>query len=323
MDLETLGLISLIAVLLFMLVKSADLVEDSFVFLARRIGISEFFIGFVILGAMSSLPEFSIAINANHTIPELSIANLFGATLILMTLIIGLYAIKFNGLDFVGKFGELEIIWGLSVVFISVLTVVDRNLNWIDGIILVAAYASYLFHIYDRFKEQKQSITLNTEMLSARRILAMLGKSVFGIIAILVSSSLIVDTVVELGNRASIDSAFIGLFVLGIGTNIPELTILLRAKDSSKQKLAIGNIIGSASVNVFTLGVLGILGQDIQITEFDKIVPVLVTLTLATFMFSLFSWTGRKLTKNEGITLIGVYTLLLTFETVLVFANFV
>jgi Ca2+/Na+ antiporter len=56
--------ISLLIVLSYLLVRSADLVEDAFVLVAGKLGVSTFTIGFLILSLASSLPEISLMITS-------------------------------------------------------------------------------------------------------------------------------------------------------------------------------------------------------------------------------------------------------------------
>ncbi len=322
MNLEILAYLSLIIVLTFLLVKSADLIEDAFVFLAKQTGVSEFVIGFVILSLVSSLPEFSIAINSNNTIPELSISNLIGASLVLLTLVIGLTIIKFGDIDFKGKFNEKEIIAGLVVILMSVITLADGTLAFWEGLSLIAGYLIYAYHIYVIFKVKPKIETPEKyTMVPAKKVVQMLTKSVVGAFLILISSSLLVDSIRELASpeRFNVPESLVGLFVLGIGTNLPEITILVRARKAGYKKLALGNFIGSACVNSLILGILAVMTQGVTIKDFDRMIPVLVILTVVIFAFILLSWTGRKITKREAAVLISFYFVFIGVEFFLAF----
>ncbi|GAB4285260.1 MAG: calcium/sodium antiporter [Candidatus Dojkabacteria bacterium] len=313
---ELLSLFSLLIVLIWVLVHAADLIEDAFVFLARRMEVGEFFIGFVILSAVSSLPELSIALNSNNTIPELSVGNLLGASLILLTLIIGMTVIKFHGVTFTGRFREREVVMGLLIISMSILALFDRQITIVEGIGMVFGYLIYAIHIYLIYRNSGEKIK-EEATVPAIKTLIMLGRSAVGVLLILVASALVVDTVIEIGSKVQISESLIGLFILALGTNIPELTILYRAKDIGQIKLAVGNFFGSAAINTFILGLLAILSGGVNLVRnetFLTLIPVLVLLALAVIYFLLFSFTGRKITKVEGYMLIGVYLSLLISE---------
>ncbi len=323
MNIEIISLFSLIIVLLYGLVKSADLIEDAFVFLAKSLKINEFFIGFVILSIVSSLPEFSIVLSSNKLVPELSVGNLMGGTLILLTLVIGASVIKFGKIEFKGKFREKEVAEGLFVMFLSVFTLLDGVLEVYEGLFLMSVYALYVFVVFSRYKS-KSKVNSTPSYVNAKKLMQMLAKSVFGSVLILVCSSLLVDVVIEIGSKIQINEALIGLFVLALGTNLPELTILFRARKVQTRNLAIGNFIGSATFNTFILGLLAVLSQGINLVDGNDIVvliPVLLILSMTLVAFLLFSWTGRSLNKQEGIILIGFYASLVITELILILFN--
>ncbi len=316
MDLETLSLFSLIAVLIYGLVKSADLIEDGFVLLAKSLKMNEFFIGFVILSAVSNLPEFSIVLSSNNLVPELSVGNLVGGSVIILTLVIGLSVIKFGGIEFKGRFREKEVVEGLSVMSLSILALYDGNLEVYESLGLMGAYIIYVYLIHNRYKN-KRNTKATKSVVDSKKLMQMFFKAVVGSILILVCSSLLVDVVIEIGGRIQLNEALVGLFILAIGTNIPEITILLRAKKVKQKNLALGNFIGSATINVFILGLLGILSQGVDLNasgHFIVLVPVLVIFAMSLIAFLVFSWTGHKLTKTEGAMLIGFYIALLIAE---------
>ncbi|MCA9381499.1 sodium:calcium antiporter [Candidatus Dojkabacteria bacterium] len=323
MNIEILSLFSLIIVLLYLLVRAADLIEDGFVLIARTLKVNEFFIGFVILSIVSSLPELSIAFSSNDSVPELSVGNLLGASFVLLTLAIGLMVVKVGEVRFGGKFKETEIIEGLILIGLGVLTVSDGYLSISEGLMLGVAYLFYVGLVYDKFRKKRQSDEASSATVSSRKVIKMFGKAALGAGLILVCSSLIVDTVVLLGQRVYINESIIGLFVLAIGTNIPELTLLIRAKKIKQRNLALGTFIGSATVNIAILGLLAILAQGVDLKQGDghnyfSMIPVMLILTFTLISFAYFSWTGRKLSRSEGIMLLGFYISLIVTELALI-----
>lgn len=317
MDIKIIGLFTALVILIFILVKSADLVEDSFVLLAKKIGVSEFVLGFVLLSAISSLPEISIAISSNDVVPELSVGNLFGATLILLSLVAGLSAIKFKNISFRGKFNETEVLIALLIIALMIFTALDATFSLLEGVGLVFMYFLYVFQLSIRFKnlsEQKE------QKVQAKKLFRLLIKSAIGVFGILASAALIVDTVISIGNILMVSEALLGLLVLAVGTNLPELTMLIRAKHDSQQNLAFGNIMGSAAINTLILGCLIILSQGFRLAIVDVIAltPVMVILSITILAFVFFSWTGRKLTRSEGVLLISCYISLIIAELLII-----
>jgi cation:H+ antiporter len=277
--------------------------------------VSEFFLGFFVLSIVSSLPELAIAVNSAQTAPELSLGNLLGATLILMTLVVGMSAIRFQSVNFQGRFREREMIGGLIVILMSVVFVFDRKLEIWEGVFMIIAYLALIADVRKQFTHKKLE-ELKQEV-PAEKMYKLLVKSLVGTVILLIASNLAVDSVIKIAEDLEISSAIIGLFVLAIGTNTPELTLMFRSKNSDQSKLAIGNFIGSAVFNTPTLGLLTILSGGFEIKNFEGLVPVMVIITFASFLFLLFSWTGRKITHIEGAMLVGVYLSLVITEVIL------
>src|SRR5690606_21248048 len=123
------------------------------------------------------------------------------------------------------------------------------------------AYATYIYVIYRKKDSEQKDIPV-----SSKRMSRLLMKSALGILLILVFSDLLVDTVIEIGQRVSINESVIGLFVLALGTNVPELIILYRAREVDQVKLAIGNFFGSAAINTALLGVLTLLAHGVDLS---------------------------------------------------------
>jgi len=316
MNITILSLIALIILSIYALIKAADLIEDSFVYISKKLRISEFFTGFVILAAVSSLPELAIAVNSSNTVPELSVGNLLGATLIMLTLVLGLGTMKFESINFKGRFRRREMFGSMFVILLSILILVDQRVTVIEGVLLIATYIFLLIDIRYQFSKKKPEE--ENIMVSARKIYVLLTKSLIGIFLLLISSYIAVESVIQLGNQIDLNESLIGLFVLAIGTNTPELALLIRAKNFDQSKLAIGNFIGSAVFNSTTLGVLAILSGGFVINDFISIIPAMVLICFAAILFLFFSYTGKELTKNEGMMLVGAYLSLVITELILI-----
>lgn len=312
----TLIAVGILVASIFCLIKSADLIEETFVYISKKLKVSEFFLGFFVLSIVSSLPELAIAVNSAQTVPELSLGNLLGATLILMTLVVGMSAIRFQSVNFQGRFREREMIGGLIVILMSVVFVFDRKLEIWEGVFMIIAYLALIADVRKQFTHKKLE-ELKQEV-PAEKMYKLLVKSLVGTVILLIASNLAVGSVIKIAEDLEISSAIIGLFVLAIGTNTPELTLMFRSKNSDQSKLAIGNFIGSAVFNTPTLGLLTILSGGFEVKNFEGLVPVMVIITFASFLFLLFSWTGRKITHIEGAMLVGVYLSLVITEVILI-----
>lgn len=300
------------AVSVVCLVTSARIIETSFVEFAHKFKINEFFLGFVVLGLVTSLPEISVAIFSSSKNPELSTGNLIGATTVILTLIIGISAIKYRNLSFESKFAEKEVIFGIFVLSAMVLAVIDQRLVLIEGIILLAAYCAYIFYLNRKLNSKKDKVFFLN--ISTKKTSNVLLRIIIGIVVLLISSSYAVDLSQQLALSLGVSESFVGIILLAIGTNLPEITILLTSKTAEQENLALGNFFGSACVNTGVLGMLAILSNGFELQDFPSIIIGIVILVFALVLFAIFSWTGRKIDRVEGILLITLYIALLLAE---------
>lgn len=310
---EILLLLLPIIVLIFVLIKSANLVEESFVFLAKKLKLNEVFVGFAILGILTSLPEISVAIQASQEAPTLSLGNLFGAQVVLLTLVIGLSAIKYRGIKLQKRFKEKEIITGLILIFLGVSTTFDFYISVLEGVFLIFMYAMYILYLN---KALNGSSTKKHVKINIKKLFHLFIKSFVGVFFLIIASKYIVDLSQNLAVALLIPTSIIGVLLLGFGTNVPELGVLFTAKkeDGKEENLILGNFLGSASANVGILGLLAILSGGFSINNHLDLIPTLTILTLTLILFGIASWSGKVISRVEGFVLIGLYISLLIVE---------
>src|SRR3989344_7956519 len=136
----------ILAVSLFALGKSAEYLVTPVTRLGFILRLSQFITGFILLGITTSIPEISVAVNsiANST-PELSLGNLLGANIVLMTLVAGLTAIVAHGIILKHEFRQpLRIAQIAILIFSPIIVLIDSHLSRLDGLFLLGLYAGYL-----------------------------------------------------------------------------------------------------------------------------------------------------------------------------------
>ncbi len=316
----------------FLLVKSAELISDSLISISQKSKISEFFIGFVLLSWISSIPEISIVLNSANVIPELSVGNLIGAKVVLLGLLGGIMVVKFNGIKFNGRFSDRSMLLALSIMFLMVLITVDGVLTVLEGLILVIIYFIYVFmlaHNFKYFPEHFHIMHLKFLPLGSNvkfpKFFELFIKVILGGAGAMIASTIIVQATISLGELLNVSEALIGLIVLALGTNLTEISVLLTSNINAipERKLVTGNIIGSAFINSMIYGLLILLSGGIALSNNDyiSIVPSLVILTLILLGFLRFAWTGKMVTKFEGSILISLYISLIVTEFILIIAK--
>lgn len=103
-----------------------------------------------------------------------------------------------------------------------------------------------------------------------------------------------------------LDQGLIAIFLIGIGSSLPELSISLTAVLKKNTRLSVGNLVGS---NIFdTLIPVGV-GGIISTLNFDRTMLLfdLPALALASVMALFYFAHVKGIQKREATTLIAVY----------------
>lgn len=305
-----------VIIALTLLVKGADLVCNSFIFIARKLKLNEFLVGFIVLGILTSIPETFVALNSiAGEVPQLSVGNLLGASLVLITLVMGLHILFRNGLPFHGKYNSNEAIITIMIVAMPIIVLLDQELSSGEGLLLILAYFVFAFHLRGLFKQQRVAVH-NYDFIieKPKQAVWYLLQAVIGLTLVIVTSRLVVDQSIKISVSLGIDPAVIGIFVLALGTNLPELVILIRSKTNSAERFAVGNFLGSATANTLIIGIIG-LTSPFRIANFADIANVIILLGLAALMFIYLEQSNKTgLKKYHGLMFIGIYVALILAE---------
>ncbi|MBF4473998.1 MAG: sodium:calcium antiporter, partial [Methanobacterium formicicum] len=128
-----------------------------------------------------------------------------------------------------------------------------------------------------------------------------------GIAGLIVGCRLLVYSASELGNIFGISEMVMGLFVLAVGTSIPELVVTLSSAMKGLHDLSLGTVLGSNTFNILIgIGVPALLMKvpvdNISLT-FDAPVMLFVTVLL----MALIKMGKGKLNRWGGIILMITY----------------
>ena len=268
---------------LSLLVTGAEIVIKGSVSFGKKLNISLFAIGVVIVAGGTSLPELASSINAvinNHA--DLAVGAVVGSNIANLILVMAATAL---------------------ILPISNVTKNQINQAWINiglGVVLILMsylYFNYLFGIvsmillilimYLQFK--KSSLDLEEINKSEYSTILSIFLILIGIIFLIYGSELFVNSAIRIANYFNVSEAVIGLSIIAFGTSLPELVVGIMSAIKRKVDFALGNILGSNIYNV--LGVLGISSffgsfsmPQIMVTQ-DLLFMLLITFITLGFMF--------------------------------------
>jgi len=293
----------------------AGLIISSVEKFSHRLKLSSFSVSFLILGLFTSLGELSVGITAVlDNDPEIFAGNLIGASIVLFTLVIPLLAITGKKIKINPEFQNFNLIASLTVVGMPVILSFDGKLDRLDGIISL-----FLFALAAIMIQSKRGLLKNPPTAIHHHILKVgpeILKIVIGVIIIYLSSNSIVDQTMYFSQILRMSPFFISLILVSLGTNLPELSLVVRTIFYKDKEIAFGDYVGSASYNTLIFGGLILwYGKTIYLT--NNYVISLLVLIIGLFLFYLFAKSKNTLTRREGFWLLCLYLLFVYVEVVI------
>jgi len=283
-----------------LLVLGAEIVIRGSVSLGKKINITLFAIGAVIVAGGTSLPELASCINAVlNNYSDLALGTVVGSNIANLILVMAATTIIFP----IVNINKNQINQAWINIFLGVVFIIMTffYFNYIFGI---AAIFVLIYLMYIQIKKgeiDNSEIDKNNYSIIISLILILLG-----IIFLVIGSDLLVNSAIKIAKIYNVSEAVIGLSLIAFGTSLPELVVGIISAFKRKVDFALGNILGSNIYNV--LGVLGISSffgkfsiPNILVTQ-DLIFMIFITVLVLFFMLFF-----KKLGRLYGLIGICLY----------------
>ena len=294
------------------LIASGGLLVKSLSKIASFLRMSEFVVGFIIMGIATTIPELFVGIaSALDKMPSLSLGNVIGSNIVNVTLILGIVILLSKGIKIESHTMKTDALYAFFISAVPiVLMFIGRSLSRIDGIILLGIYLVYTWWLIRARKEFRKELK---ETVKKWEIVGYTSIFVACIFVLFISARF----VTKYGELLAIDfgmpDIMIGLFLVAIGTSLPELVFGIKAVRMKHPTMALGDITG-AIVSNSTL-VLGITALIYPITaHFLSFIVSGAFMVVACFLFATFVESGNRLYWKEGIAMVLLYVLFIIVE---------
>lgn len=278
---------------------------------SKHIRVSAFATSFLILGVLTSLTEISVGLNAVlDEKPSIFVGNLIGGSFVILMLIVPLLAIWNGGITLRHRLDVKRLLFFLVLIASPSFVTLDGRVSIYDAWLLLILYVLF----FNVFQDDQHLL----DKLNRNHRRGPLLKDIFGITAgavlIFISGKVLVDQTIAFSQLLEVPPLLLSLLLLSIGTNLPELTIAVRAIRSRHSEIAFGDYIGSAATNVLLFAVLTFMHGSFTI-ETKGFTPVFLIIVLGYILFFIFSRYKNRISPHEGMVLILVYILFLLFQT--------
>ncbi|MFK7796883.1 MAG: calcium/sodium antiporter [Aureispira sp.] len=290
------------------LIKGADFLVDGASAVAKKFNISDIIIGLTIVSFGTSAPELVVNIAAAwEGKNEMIIGNVLGSNIFNTCLIVGVAGMIYP-LTVQQATVRKELPFSIFIVVLmfflandALLWGTDNFISHIDGLIILALFAVFLYYIYKSSKNK--DIAGIDEQVDAIETMST-GKSAFfvigGMIGLVVGGKLVLDNAIVFAQHFGMTERVIGLTVIAIGTSLPELATSVVAAMKKNSDIAVGNVVGSNIFNILlVLGVSATIAPTSihydTAANFDIYFLIGSTLVLTFFLF-----VGTRIKPKEG-----------------------
>ena len=316
-------LFGIIAALIYVLGKGADMLVDEAVALSARLGISKVLIGVTIVSLGTTVPEASVSVLAAvQGRPEIALGNAVGSIICDTGLILGLVTlfapISLNN-SVIHRQGWFQLGAGVLLVASCIPFFSKGNIFETGGIL--PQYMGILFlvllglYLYGSIRWMKggEETRGDDDPLGAAQgsSLAIAAKVLAGAGLVVVSSHFLIPVVQASAIRLSIPEGIISATLVAFGTSLPELVTAVTAVRKGYGELALGNIIGADILNVlFVAGAAASVtssGLEAPVHFFKVLFPAMMGI-LIIFRLGIY-YSGQEFKRGFSVALLGIYAL--------------
>lgn len=256
--------------------------------LSEKTGLGRTFVGLFLVGVTTSLPElFQVTGATLQDLPDIAVGNLLGASMVNFLLLTALDAVHPRSLTARVSQGH-ALSLGLVVLLLTgagLGLLAEGGLGrvgWFTlGLFPLYLFALWLsFHYARRFPHEE---ALEEKAYAHVPMGKAIRRYLVGAGFLVVAAVLLPGLAEALARETGLGQAWVGTFLVGLVTTLPEATVILAAARLGAVDLALGNVLGSVMFNIFLLSYADALAPRplLAQVEGDHLFSVLVLLGMA------------------------------------------
>ena len=289
------------------LVFGADFIIKESERIALHFNISHFVIGATLVAFGTSLPEMAASMMAaGHGKSDMAVANVVGSVIFNITLVLGIVFFIAKSMKPERDLFKLDSAWVIVPVIIFLIMIQDGEIGRIDGVIFLLIMISYLIFLFSSSKEdfEDEIDESLTQKFKWGKTIVLLS---VGFALTIGGANFVVDSGTNIARSLEVSEWIIGLFLISLGTSLPELVVSLVAIKKGNADMSIGNIIGSNVANFsMVLGGASLINPlivNLEKSSFDILILVSASLVL------LFILANKLYNKAGAIFLLALLAL--------------
>lgn len=265
------------------LIFGADFIIKESERIALHFNISHFVIGATLVAFGTSLPEMAASMIASyHDKSDLAVANVIGSVSFNITLVLGVVFLIAKKMNPKRDLFAKDSAWIMMPVLVFLLMSYDSTISRFEGFLFLFLMVAYILFL---FTSAKDDLDIDEDLAKEKfkwfPTLALLS---IGFVLTIGGANFVVESAGNIARMFGVSEWIIGLFLISLGTSLPELVVSLVAIKKGNADLSIGNIIGSNVANFsMVLGgasLLSPLAVSLEKNSFDISIMIAASIAL-------------------------------------------
>lgn len=267
------------------LIYGADFVIKESERIALHFDISHYVIGATLIAFGTSLPEMAASVMAAYAgKSEMAVANVVGSVIFNITLVLGIVFLISKKMVPNRDLFSLDSAWIVIPVVIFFIMIQDGMISRVDGILYLLLMLSYLIFLFGSSKETLES-DIDKELIKEKFNWGLtIALLIVGFVLTIGGANFVVESGTNIARSFGVSEWIIGLFLIALGTSLPELVVSVVAIKKGNAEMSIGNIIGSNVANFsMVLGSASLVSPlivDLVATKFDLFIMAAASIAL-------------------------------------------
>jgi len=210
----------------YILVKAASILVNGSTSIAKFFNISTWFIGVAIVGAGTSLPEFSVSVASALSGNNIGLGTIIGTNTFNILVILGLSAL-FIPIQMKKQWVENDFMIHIGAILVAAAVIIlplfgDQTFIGVtrgEGLFLFILLLMWLWFLFHRKVSEEESADYKVFTL-VTSVVMVIG----GIIGVFIGGQWVVNGAKTMAELFGVSPTLIGLTIVAIGTSLPELT---------------------------------------------------------------------------------------------------
>jgi len=232
-------------------------------------------------------------------VPEFGLGMLFGSNIVDLTLVIALVVfivsrpLKVESKIIKNKWTQI------GVLLVPLILGFDGKFTRAEGVVLLI---SGLIFYYTTLKSANIKIKFVHHRFYLKNLILLLGTMA----CLILASHWTVFYGINVANSLGVSPLFVGMFIVAIGTTLPEMLFSLRAAKQNHDSLALGDILGTVTADAtIVVGLIAIISPFV----FNQTIIYITGFFMLIFTVLLYSFmkSEKVISKKEAFYLVLMY----------------